>query len=306
MLPISNGMKEISYEGSPYKKEESEWLKKRRRTAPPPESAPALDARQVKLPIAITPPTSENIEQRTAQSKDEDHHLGFIIFILTLVLAFGVGVGAYVLIGIDKKPEPVAQKAVEVAEVNTVQHTDILLSDSPRAQILVDIALAFKNTHLKDGGIHHVTFAVNDTNGKTRPATVSEVFQAIRSERIPDTLFHSLEPDIAYEIHPGISPAGRLTLSSRSAPHTFGALFDWERGFSQTLIPLLHPLLNTSYLRDIEDRKFHDERIGEIDARVLVDIMGDVVLIYGFIDPKTLVIAGSREAFLNNTSKIAE
>lgn len=292
-------MKEISYEGSPYKKEESEWLKKHRRTAPPLEPVPGPE--QIVQAQPIAPQRMQNIPPVSVHAtEDEDHHLGMIIFILMLVLAFGIGVGAYVLIGTSKKAEPVVQQeAAVVAEINTAQYTDILLSDSPRAQILVDIALAFKNTSLAEGGVHHVTFVANDVGGKSRPATVSEIFQAVRSERIPDSLFHSLETALTYEIRSGTPPAGKITLTSRSAAHTYGALFDWEQGLSKTLIPLLHPLLNTSYLRDIEERKFHDERIDGTDVRVLVDIMGDVVIIYGFTDPKTLVIAGSREAFLS-------
>jgi len=294
-------MKEISYEGSPFKKEESEWLKNHRRTSAPPPPIPVQETAQ-RAPIADVV-KSAPVTGIPVHEEEEDHHLGIIIFMLMLVLAFGVGIGAYVLIGTDTKPDPIPEvtAVADVAAINSVQDTEIVLSGSPRTQILVDIALAFKNTSLEPNGVHRISFLMNEAGGKTRQATVRELFEAIRMERVPETLFTSLEDTVTYEIRGGEELAGKLTLNSRSNSHTFGAFFDWEERLAPTLIPLLHPILSTSYLKDLEERKFHDERINMIDARVLVDIMGDAVLIYGFTDQKTLVIAGSREAFLSGT-----
>lgn len=307
-------MKEISYEGDSFKNEESAWLKNHRRTAPP---TPAPIAEE-KVPPPITRPLSPQstpvapeaphvaTPELQEDAEHEEHHLGMIIFVLTLVLAFGIGVGAYVLVGINKKPEPIPEaptKTVEEVAPNTAQHTDILLTNSPRLQILVDVALAFKNTSLASGGVHHITFTVNNGKDGVRPATVGELFRAIRTSRVPDTLLNSLENSVTYEIPFGSPLAGRLTLSSRSPAHTFGALFDWEDSMARTLTPLLHPMPDTSYMNDLEGRKFHDERIGTIDARVLFDATDNVVIIYGFTDARTLVVAGNREVFLKNTLK---
>lgn len=297
-------MKEISYEGPAFKNEESEWLKNHKRVTRAIPSTPEAEAGTREITPTITPLRSSAIKKvPTYETEHEDHHLGLIIFVLALMLAFGIGVGAYVLIGINKKPEPVPQKEIAVVVTNTVQYTDILLSDSPRAQVLVDIALAFKNTSLVENGVHHVRFLVNRAVGGARQATVRELFQAIRTEPIPETLFTSLEERVTYEIPKGEPLAGKLVLTSRSVPHTFGALFDWEEGMTRTLTPLFHPILSTSYLKDLDGRKFHDERIGSINARVLFDGGENVVLIYGFTDAKTLVIAGNREVFLKESPK---
>jgi hypothetical protein len=263
---------------------------------------PQVVATAPKAPPTAAPAPREDTE-------NENHHLGMIIFVLMLVLAFGIGVGAYVLVGVNKKPEPITvapAKAVEEIVPNMTQYTDILLSDSPRVQILVDVALAFRNTSLAEGGVHHVTFMVNNGKGGVQAATFGELLQAIQVERIPEALLNSLENTVTYEITSAVPLAGRLILTSRSYAHTFGAFFDWEDGMTHTLTPLLHPILDTSYIKDLEGRKFHDERIGAIDARVLFDAMDNVVLIYGFTDQKTLVIAGSRETFLSDIPKIAE
>ncbi len=295
-------MKEISYDDSLFKNKESEWLKKHKQRIPPPVSPlppQEVAIKEVAVPAALVRPVAHTV------TEDEEHHFGLIIFVLTLVLAFGIGVGAYVLIGINKKRVAVDETpVVEKIATNDVQYTNILLSNSPRAQVLVDVALAFKNTSLTESGVHHVAFMESTTKETTRPATVRELFGAIRVERVSDALFNSLEDSLKYEIYSDPVPAGKLILSSRGSAHTFGAFFDWEAGMVRTLVPLLHPIQPTSYLKDLEGRKFHDERIGTIDARVLFDGGENVVLIYGFIDPKTFVIAGSREAFFKESSKI--
>ena len=309
-------MKEISYEGESFKNEESAWLKNHRRSAPTvPPAIISEPEKKAAPPIVVTQaqtlPTVQEVtplpdKAPAGDAENEEHHLGLIIFVLTLVLAFGIGVGAYVLGGINKKTDLTPIAPVEIAEeatANTAQYTDILLSDSPRVQILVDVALAFKNTSLAERGVHHVTFTVNNKKGGVQPATFGELLQAIQVERIPEALLNSLENTVAYEIPSGSPLAGRLILTSRSYAHTFGAFFDWEDGMTRTLTPLLHPILDTSYIKDLEGRKFHDERIDTIDTRVLLDAMDNVVLIYGFTDTRTLVIAGSRETFLMNTPK---
>jgi hypothetical protein len=297
-------MKEISYDDSSLKNKESEWLKKhRQRITPPISSPPPLGA----LPKEVMPSVAPQHSIVPDIAEDEEHHFGFIIFVLTLVLAFGIGVGAYVLIGVNKNVVAIPEApAIENTATNDVQYTDILLSDSPRSQVLVDVALAFKNTSLTEGGVHHIAFVMNSTKGDTRPATIRELFQAIRTEPIPETLFNSLEDTLTYEISSQLEPTGKLTLLSRGSAHTFGAFFDWEAGMIRTLVPLLHPIQPTSYLKDLEGRKFHDERISSIDTRVLFDGGENVVLIYGFTDAKTLVIAGGRDAFLKKSQKIEE
>lgn len=239
------------------------------------------------------------------QEKDEPS-LSTVIFVLSLVLAFGLGVGVYVLMGITI-PNPLAgvlRTQLQAAAVTKVvsKPPEILLTDSPRAQILVDIGIASVNvsTSLDE---YAVPILIKEEDGSTRPAHAREFLNAISARPISERLLHSLDTSLTYSIYTTGEISGRLRLVSRSYPNTFAAMLDYEGIMARDILPLTHPRIRASDIVMSGKRTFVDERINNIDTRVLLDPFGDVLIIYGFLDKKTLLIAGDRDAFTQNTPK---
>jgi hypothetical protein len=236
----------------------------------------------------------------------EEMHLGKIIIILLLVLTFGLGIGAYALIG-SKRAILGSENIIATTTPPelTTDDADILLTDSPRAQILTDVSLLFAKTTLPEGGMRKVRFLVKVEGGSSRPATVKEFFQAVNKFPGGDALLRSLDTPLLYEIGSDISLVGKITLISRSYANTFAQMLDWETSIAQDLLPVLHPELTQNNIKETEGRTFRDERIGDIDARVLRDPLGNELIVYGFVDRKTLIIAGGR-AMLPNASSTTQ
>ena len=259
----------------------------------------------------ITAPSPVHAAKESLAAHEEPH-LGRIIFILLLVLAFGLGVGAYILIG-TKHKTPVGHNGVNGLAAtatpdiitSTTAHADVMLSDSPRTQILVDISLLFGKTTLQTGETRPVVFLIKDAAGNSRPATSADFLNTMGVHPVSRLLIHSLDTDITYKILPGAAPTGELLFTSRSYPNTFAAMLDWEASMAGDILQILHPELNSNDLKAVSGRTFHDERIDGVDTRMLLDPLGNTLIVYGFPNPKTLIISGDRDAFLKSTSTTA-
>ena len=227
--------------------------------------------------------------------KDEsDSHLGRIIFILLLIFAFGLGIGIYALVGV-KLPFSFMETATTTAEKVTTEDAIIDLSHSPREQVLADIIIAFGNTSLPPGEKRNVKFMITYPNEGMHAANFSEFFTAVVATPASDALLSSLNPSFTYDIYSGTIMSGVITLHSRSYANTFAGLLDWEPKMAENLIPLLRPSYYRKNIVTLRERLFHDEKIGEFNARVLTDAEGADLLAYAFVDKKTLVLAGSKD-----------
>ncbi len=308
-------MKEISYEGPAHDKEETEWAKKKK---------PSIGSDKVHTMRTFRADVEELLEEKSETKtsiamaeaarresrgetrfpvEEEESHLGRIIFILVLVLAFGLGIGVYAVVGI-KFSIPFLQSATSTEAVVTPNDTEIMITDSPREQILTDISLTFGKTVLPTHEERAIIFKIKNTDGTEKPASLENFLSAVGVLPPPKTFIESIDPEFAYHIYSGEALAGVLTLHSRAYANTFASMLEWEPEMISDLTLPLNPWYNRSTFKTLEGRVFHDERIGTVDARVLKDMLGNTVLLYGFMNKKTLIIAGTRDAFIGETTKI--
>ncbi len=299
-------MKEVDYQGPTLEQE----LKKKERSKGS-AAIPAVrtfradvDALMKKEATTKTQIVMAEAARREARGESrtvggESSHLGQIIFILTLMLAFVIGVGAYAILG-TKINIPFlsgANKSATTTPEVTTKEAQILLSDSPREQILADVSILFGKTILASGDTRKVIFLINDASGKAREATAQE-FLATIPERAPsDELLRSLDTSFTFNIFSGAKLTGGFVFTSRSYDNTFAAILDWEKTMSQDLLPIIHPEIKRSDLKGLRDRPFKDMRIGNLDVRTLSDMEGNIILMYALPDKQHLIISGSPEVF---------
>ncbi len=309
-------MKEISYEGPEATKEEADWAKKKKPSIGS-KKAPTVRTFRADIEELIQEKgtTKSDIMQAEAARREsrgeqrfpveeDESHFGRLIFILVLVLAFGLGVGIYALVE-PKFAIPFLHMATTTPAVETTDDLSIELTDSPREQVLTDIALAFKKTSLPAGKERALVFHVKNSAGDTENASITQLLKATGMSRTYVAFTESVDPDFMYHISQGITLTGVLTFHSPSYANTFGAVFDWEVDMASDLIPILNPEYNRKDIKSLEGRVFRDERIGTVDARILRDVLGNPLIAYGFIDKKTLVIAGSRDGLIASINAAA-
>lgn len=311
-------MKEISYEGTSFEKEESEWAQKKERSkgslkAPTIRTfrADVEDLIQekgtTKTQMVMAEATRREQRGQSRVLREEDgSHLGRVIFLLVLVLTFGVGVGAYVLLGSRVSLPFLPAKPAPVEKPVTSDELPIIISDSPREQILADLSIAFGKTSLLEGGTRSVVFTVKDGSGGTQPATTNEVLAAISFSSPPDDLLRSFDDPPHYGIYSQNRLTGYLQLPSRSYPNTFAGMLEWEPTMARDLIPVLDPWYGRKNIKDLLGRTFKDEHIDTFDARILRDPSGNTLIAYAFINKKILIITESTDTLLAIKKKLAQ
>ncbi len=298
-------MKEISYDSSRFDKENEEQNKKHTQSR---GSMKAPTVRTFRADVegmiqetgvtknAITMAEAARRESRGESRfpvEEEGSHLGRIIFILLLVLAFGVGTGVYALIGTK-----ITIPFLSVATTTPVTTDDVSIDiyNSPREQILADISLSFGKTALPGGSERTVNFLTKSTSGDSVPATLQQFLKAINAARASLSLPTFVDPEMTYHIHSGVALTGVIALRTRSYPDTFATLLEWEPDMANDLVPVLNPWYGRKDLKDLDGRMFRDEQIGTINVRILSDVRGNSLIAYAFVNKKTLYIAGNRDS----------
>lgn len=297
-------MKEIEYTKPESSVEENTWLQKKKPIgAIPTVRTFRADVQELikekgttKTDIALAEADRREARGEKRFPVEDESHLGRTILVLLLVLAFGLGVGGYALVGTRLNSFLGNNAATSTQPTPTIEDIEVNITDSPQEQVLADISIAFGKTFLPTGDRRTIVFVKKDGNGGMRGATKEEFFASISSKKVPNTLLVSLDNQFSYQVYSTSTLAGIITLGSRSYPNTFASLLDWEPEMAETLIPALNPFYNRKSIRDLYDRKFKDEQYAGVAIRTLYDLDGDSVLSYGFVDKHTLVIAGKSDA----------
>lgn len=233
----------------------------------------------------------------------EEAGLGKTIFLLSLILAFGVGVGAYAVVGValPNLLETTLRAATSslAAVANAPRPTDsptINIANASRDTLIFAAWDIYKNATTPIGGVRTVRFTNTDTLGDTRDATAHEVLAALAKEKPSPEILRSLHTSFAFGILTGAEPVGFMTFSSRSYPETFAALLRTEPQIAEGLLPFLRPDVKRSTIPLLRQTPFVDRRVNGAHARVLIDDMsGASVLAYAFIG-NNLIIAGGEDA----------
>lgn len=310
-------MKEIEYNGPAFKSKEERLAQQKRVRSRGSSTAPTVrtfradveeliqkkGTTKTQIIMAEAARREERGEHRVLH-KDDSSHLGRIIFLLMLVLAFTLGLGAYIFIGTNISLPFISNTSVIEEKLVTSDTINILITDSPREQILADLSITFGKTSLPQDQTREVSFKVKEADEKLRPATTKELLSALSLQTPPDELLQSLGDTPFYGIYSKDKLMGYIQISSRSYPNTFSGMLLWESNMSQDLTPVIDPWYNRKNIKDLLGRSFEDEHLGTIDARVLRDMEGKTVLAYTFVNKKILLITSSTDTLLALTTKL--
>ncbi len=225
-------------------------------------------------------------------TEEDSIGLGKWIFVLSLVFAFGLGVGLYALVGFQL-PFFSGQQATSTP-LSTPEDTLINIENSPREQVLADISLTFGRTALPSGASRKINFI----KGDDRPATTKELFHSIVSTPYPKNFFDTFNQDIDYRIYSASNLTGVLLVKFDSYATTFSTLFDSEKILAENLVLLFNPWYQRKNIPLLRKISFKDFRVENLDLRVLIDHDQREVLAYTFIDKKYLIMGGNQEAIL--------
>lgn len=186
-------------------------------------------------------------------------------------------------------------------------HTALPIDTFARPQQLIAaIGQKLLDTNRKIGSIEDIYFTrqsveqYTDSDGVAHTRTVateltSQDFLTTLNAHAPDRFARTIAPAFMYGIHAFGDNTGFLLFTTDSYDATYADMLAWEKRFlARDLAPILRP---GGIPNGTNESNWQDERYKNIDNRVLRDGDGNLLLMYAFLNPTTLVVTSSKDAF---------
>lgn len=219
-----------------------------------------------------------------------------IIFAASILLIVaGVGFFVWALFWEDDG-KPKGEEILEQHIITFEGEREILLPrNSSRSALERAVNNELEQAVLPINHIEHVVFAIEKQGPifteseqeevlKKQPIETQQLFNILRT-RASGGLMRSLDEKFFYGFYGFRGNQPFLIFSVNSFGNAFAGMLTWERFIKEDLAPLL--ALQKDAVNDI----FKDEIFKNHDTRVLRQENGEIVLLYSFVEPDTLVIA---------------
>lgn len=138
-----------------------------------------------------------------------------------------------------------------------------------------------------------------DKENNTEKAMGAELFMSIMTEKSPGYLLRSFGPKMTTGFYALNEFEPFIILEINSKANAFAGMIDWEKNMAGDLSGFI-------VKNDTSDRSFEDRLIDGKDLRVLKNSKGETIIVYSFIDEKTLIITGNLEVFTRILNKISD
>lgn len=222
-----------------------------------------------------------------------------------ILMLLGGGIGLYVYntyytdqpVGILPGKSPLPESIVFSETTRAIDITGVSTED-----LLDRIKNEVRNPpDLRLGAIENFVFNKKNEAGLAKPLSAYDFFKVIASGA-PENFLRSLEQEYMFGILSSAENAGFIIIKTESYDKGLAGLLEWERTtFTKDIYQVL-----TSLKPDAEllTKEFEDLLIRNIDTRILKDKSENIRIVYGFLDgEKTIVIAGSRQAFIEAVNR---
>lgn len=224
---------------------------------------------------------------------------GTVAAIIVLLLG-GTGIGYY-FYNLRTAETEISPNAPAVSEKLS---QPLIFSDITREIPLADISKEkitsatrdeINGTSVEPGKVVNFRITKDEAGTKT-DATTADVLSRL-DFRVPDNLARSFGPRFMFGFINTVENAksGIIILRPAFYEIAFSGMLKWESG---SLIKDTYEILTGSAPSDdILQKKFEDSVINNQDSRIIKNESGDIVMIYGFPDSDTIIMAGNVSAF---------
>lgn len=237
-------------------------------------------------------------EQSSEINTGETSRKNFIITIISIALVIaGLGtlVTLYIIKKINNNPEE-----TEIAIVAD-NHAIINLGSLEKNQIIGEISKK-RGESMKADSIIYL-----DLSQGAQTLETSNFLPAI-SPRIPDYLLRAFDKKLVLGFYSQNTNDLFQIININSYDNAFAGMLEWEKSMPNELLPLFSTIQDTID-EPLKNKEFQDRIISNKDVRVLKDNDRNPILLYSFLDAKTLLISSSEASFRElikryNTSKL--
>jgi hypothetical protein len=232
--------------------------------------------------LAAEQDSGSSRKQAAAPARGVNTALSISAIVLILL---GAG-GAYAAYFYSSKPTTVAIAPTSSARIFVDETAQVSGTGSELAAAIMQSVA----TPLTTGDVRALTLAGTTTD--------SSLFLALMPDA-PSILLRNVEAEgsVAGVVNANGNATPFFILAVDSYGDTFSGMLTWEPQM-QAGLATLYPAASTT-------GNFADEVVDNHDTRVLKDADGNTVLLYGYWDQKTLIIAQDEDAFTELVSRLA-
>lgn len=234
-------------------------------------------------------------------------NFGLTYIIASTVLVIGGSLSLYFAYSYFRSGQPIELISAPASSLIAAdEEVQIRKEDGDAYRLFRDASLL----PLASGNIRVVYYTVATTSavGVTDVKQPGTIFLRAMRLRAPELLMRNLSPDTTLgSVGTGESATPFFILSTLSYERSFAGMLQWEGTMAQDLSILYpeYPILavvenSTSTPAAVPvtgKSQFYDEVIESYDVRVLRDPEGRPLMLYGYRDPKTLILVRDEAAF---------
>lgn len=263
-------------------------------TAPKRKTSTALDQNN---PNQIQ---GSDAEEAAARHERTLHRLELIGGVALIVGALGLltVVFWHPSLGGSVSAPPVIQTPTSFIYVDDSKIVDVTPGEDSDA-LKTELANDKDSLQLSLGLVSEFFLAAQSTSSQPTQITTQQLFASL-APQAPDTLVRSLDPDFLFGVHAFDGNQPFLMFKTGAYSQAFAGMLDWEPTMQQDLAPLFTrsvsphipeegtatPTDSTQFLQT----PFKDRTVENHEARVIENDQGDILLLWTFLDPQTLVI----------------
>ena len=216
---------------------------------------------------------------------------GIILFILGITTLGGIYYYSY----LHNAPIPVAVNTTIIPYTDTIDIDINASASSIGEQIAESFSNQIKVFNQQVGSVLYLHFTENKSD-----LGENDFFQSIAPDA-PPALGRSFNTDYMAGIYSFDQNEPFILMTSDDYGETYAGMLTWESLMKNDLQTLFPDLKNSSF--GSSTPAFTDETYGNKDVRVLRNDDGDIVLLYGFLDKKTLIITANEKIFTGVLNK---
>lgn len=216
-----------------------------------------------------------------------------LIFVISLVLILsGLGIGGLVFNFFANRPAPVVQEPLAIITTNTKQTLDITNKNPEEIIRLIQNLLEQTGT---ENNLSRIDLAEN-ISGDTKNISPQRFFELF-AESAPSALGRALGTELVF----GFQTVGKnepfIFTNISSFDNAYDGMIRFEQNIAKDFGPIFIKSGTILTNSTSTTARFEDLVIRSKDTRVLKDAFGNVILIYSFLDTKTLVITTNETTF---------
>ncbi|HBM45526.1 MAG: hypothetical protein UT05_C0010G0043 [Parcubacteria group bacterium GW2011_GWF2_38_76] len=240
-------------------------------------------------------------KRKSSDTRGREGIKNWAMIIASIVfITFGIGVGGYLYFNYYREQATVEKPAdlIKKTKVPIVVESqkELSLSGMSSEKTISEIKNSILESSVTAGSIQKIILTKRTPTDEVIEITSQDFFSAIKSSISSETI-RSLNSEMLFGVLNTITGAksGIMVFMTESYQNSFAGMLKWEKG---SMVKDIYEIIKSVPANDyLITKNFEDLILNNQDTRVLKNENGEIVLVYGFLNGRELIIAGNTNVF---------